>query len=572
MKFPGLICLSILLSALLFNGSARADSAAAVKTYQSARADYYALKNSSRKQLYRENWLLVIDNLARVQKRFPDSVKAPDALFLAGKASQGLYQVSRVDRDASLAIDYFLRLAERYPHDNLADDSLLAVATIYADILKDPSAAYRYYAKVVNGYPDGDIFSTAQVKAKRLAASLPKQPRPAVPSQGSPVPKLLTEVRHWSDDNYTRVVFDFSDQVSFSYNHLDAEPKQQAPSRIYLDIDNLELNGTESLPSISDAVISDIRSGQPRPGMTRIVLDLHQDVEFKVFSLADPFRIVVDVSGSTATGSGDKSPQLRAPPPGADRIASILDHSPKDAPSKVQIPDRNPSAGLRRIVVDAGHGGRDPGAIGPNKVFEKDVTLAIAKQLSRRLRSELGCEVIMTREDDTYLPLQERTALANRVDADLFISIHANASDNRRAYGVETYYLNFSKNDQAVAVAARENGMSLKEVGNLELILFDLMANSKINESSRLAAEIQNALVDRLSRKYSKVKNLGVRPGPFHVLLGATMPSVLVETAFISNQREEKRLISPGYHRQAADAIIDGVRNYAKAFKLIAAK
>ena len=98
------------------------------------------------------------------------------------------------------------------------------------------------------------------------------------------------------------------------------------------------------------------------------------------------------------------------------------------------------------------------------------------------------------------------------------------------------------------------------------------MANSKINESSRLAAEIQNALVDRLSRKYSKVKNLGVRPGPFHVLLGATMPSVLVETAFISNQREEKRLISPGYHRQAADAIIDGVRNYAKAFKLIAAK
>ena len=548
----------------------RADMATA--PYQAARADYYNLKNSSRKQLYRENWLQVIDNLVKVQRRFPDSKRAPDALFLAGKASQGLYQVSRVARDAELAIKHFVQLQETYPHDNLADDGLVIVASLHEEVLKDRAEAYRYYAKVVKWYPDGDMFAVAQGKVKQLAAFAPKRRQAESVKPQKPYAKLLTDVRHWSDDHYTRVVFDFSDKVSYSYNHLAAKPGRQIPSRIYLDIDNLELDATQPFPTVSDAVISDIRTGKPKPGITRIVLDLHDDVEFKVFALDEPFRIVVDVTATGPVTSSGTSPQIRSLPPAADKIASILDRAPKDAPSRVQIPDRNPSAGLRRIVVDAGHGGKDPGAIGPNKVMEKDVTLAIAKLLAKRLRSELGCEVIMTRDRDVYLKLQERTALANRVDADLFISIHANASENRSAYGVETYYLNFSKNAQAVEVAARENEMSLKEVGNLELILFDLMANAKINESSRLAAEIQNSLVQRLSRKYSKVKNLGVRPGPFHVLLGATMPSVLVETAFISNRREEKRLTDPDYHRQAADAIIAGVRNYAKAFKLIAAK
>ena len=178
----------------------------------------------------------------------------------------------------------------------------------------------------------------------------------------------------------------------------------------------------------------------------------------------------------------------------------------------------------------------------------------------------------MTRSDDTFIPLEERTAIANKVGADLFISLHANASTNRKAYGTETYYLNFSKNDQAVAVAARENGTSLKQVGDLELILFDLMANAKINESSRLAAEIQRSLVDSLDNHYRSIRDLGVRQGPFYVLLGATMPSVLVETAFISNSREADRLQDPKFRAQAAAAIVRGVRNYAVALKMIAAQ
>jgi N-acetylmuramoyl-L-alanine amidase len=149
--------------------------------------------------------------------------------------------------------------------------------------------------------------------------------------------------------------------------------------------------------------------------------------------------------------------------------------------------------------------------------------------------------------------------------------VHANAAPNRQAFGIETYYLNFSKNDKAAAVAARENGTTLKEVGDLELILFDLMANAKINESSRLAAEIQRALVGRLGKQFDEIRDLGVRQGPFYVLLGATMPSVLVEAAFISHPREERRLATSSYLEHTADAIADAVKSYAQAHKLIAA-
>jgi N-acetylmuramoyl-L-alanine amidase len=194
----------------------------------------------------------------------------------------------------------------------------------------------------------------------------------------------------------------------------------------------------------------------------------------------------------------------------------------------------------------------------------------MAHALARALRQQMGVKVLLTRSDDHYLQLRERTEYANRVGADLFISLHANATKNGKAYGVETYFLNLSKNNQAAEVAARENGTSLKEVGNLEGILFDLMANAKINESSRLAAEVQQALVSNLRAHYSRVKDLGVKQGPFHVLLGATMPSVLVESGFISNFREEKRLLSSNYQKRVAAAIVKGVQKYAATLDKVA--
>jgi N-acetylmuramoyl-L-alanine amidase len=182
----------------------------------------------------------------------------------------------------------------------------------------------------------------------------------------------------------------------------------------------------------------------------------------------------------------------------------------------------------------------------------------------------MGVKVLLTRSDDRYLELRERTDYANRVGADLFISLHANASDRGKAYGLETYFLNLSKNNQAAEVAARENGTSLQDVGNLEAILFDLMANAKINESSRLAAEVQQAMVAGLRPHFSNIKDLGVKQGPFHVLLGATMPSVLVEAAFISHPREEKRLTSPSYQKRVASSIVNGVKHYSASIDQVA--
>jgi N-acetylmuramoyl-L-alanine amidase len=218
-------------------------------------------------------------------------------------------------------------------------------------------------------------------------------------------------------------------------------------------------------------------------------------------------------------------------------------------------------------VVDPGHGGHDPGAIGPNGIQEKDVVLAIGLRLRELFREELGVDVVMTRSTDIFIPLEERTAIANKVGADLFLSVHANAASNRNAAGIETYYLNLAKTDKVAQLAAKENGTSLEKVSVLQAILFDLMANYKLNDSAHLADEVQKSLHKKIRTRYSDVKNLGVKQGPFYVLVGASMPSILVETAFLSNAAEESRLKDPSYQDMTANGILEGVRSYINSLK-----
>jgi N-acetylmuramoyl-L-alanine amidase len=222
--------------------------------------------------------------------------------------------------------------------------------------------------------------------------------------------------------------------------------------------------------------------------------------------------------------------------------------------------------GVSRIIIDPGHGGRDYGAPGYLKgVHEKDVVLQIARRLAQKMRQELKCEVFLTRSRDEFLTLEERTAIANTKNADLFISIHTNSHKDNRAYGIETYFLNLATDDDAIRVAAMENATSTKNISDLQTILFDLMQNAKINESSRLAGYIQGSMVGHLkSKRYSRIKDKGVKQAPFYVLLGAQMPSVLVETSFISNPRECKRLITPKYQDRLCEAIILGIKKYIK--------
>jgi N-acetylmuramoyl-L-alanine amidase len=566
----------ILTLLLLVAGSASGDDAE--RAYRKAKDGYHGLLNSPKRQLYRDNWIRVVDRFLAVKKAYSEHPRAAAALYMAGKTSQGLYEISRVKKDARQAMEYYLSLAETYPDASLADDALTLVAGIQEEIFGDLPQAFLCYQKVCERYPSGDMVSVARSHLVRLARHAPPRPAAPAPARREAVagggPVELTAIRYWSKPDYTRIVIDVSDHADFTANFLAAEPREDAPPRIYVDVrDAAPAPGLADSIDVGDGLLRTIRTGRPDRKSVRVVLDLASFQDYKVFPLEDPYRIVIDVVGDGDPALTDKTPEVRTAPPGArDGIARILDQVPGDRPLKIRIPPLRAGQGLRRIVVDAGHGGKDPGAIGPSGVMEKDVALAMAKDLARALEKDLGCEVILTRDSDIFLDLAERTGIANKVGADLFISIHANASRSRDVYGIETFYLNFSKNDKAAAVAARENGTSLKEVGDLELILFDLMANSKINESSRLAAEIQKTLVDDLGRHYSNIRDLGVRQGPFYVLLGATMPSVLVETAFISNERDESRLTNGKFRDKTVAAITRGVRNYATALKLIATK
>jgi N-acetylmuramoyl-L-alanine amidase len=303
------------------------------------------------------------------------------------------------------------------------------------------------------------------------------------------------------------------------------------------------------------------RIGQYRPSTVRVVLDLDSMKDYKIFTFSDPFRIIIDAKGERQTEISRGKETTISPLPATTAIKPVPVGEKAKGITKPAI------GKIRRIVIDAGHGGHDPGALGAGGAREKDVVLQIALRLAAKLKAELGLDVVMTRSSDVFIELQERTAIANKVGADLFVSIHANAALNKNSSGIETYYLNLAKTEKVAQLAAKENGTSLEKVSLLQAVLFDLMANYKLNDSALLADEVQNAVYHKVGAKYSGVKNLGVKQGPFYVLVGATMPSILVETAFISNEREEARLKDPDYQECTTDGIVEGIREYIAGLK-----
>ncbi|PID73702.1 MAG: N-acetylmuramoyl-L-alanine amidase [Desulfobacterales bacterium] len=386
-------------------------------------------------------------------------------------------------------------------------------------------------------------------------------------------PVIISGMRVWSNPNYTRIVIDADRDTTYDHELLDAAGGK--PQRLYVDFQNSRLgrNIDTRLP-VNDNLLQSARAGQTKPDVVRVVADLKSFRSYKLFSLKNPFRAIIDIWGadtrqasrpviSTGTAAGAKNPE------GAGRPASSGSGESGDIFPGEKL-NRHGLAqqlglGVRRIVIDAGHGGHDPGAIGYKKsVHEKDIALQISKRLARKIRTELKLEALLTRDRDTYLHLEERTAIANTRNADLFISIHCNAAASPKAYGMETYFLNLATDEDAVQVAVRENAASRKNISDLQAILNDLMQNAKINESSRLAGHIQKSMVNHMKSRYSKIKNKGVKKAPFYVLLGARMPSVLVEVSFISNPRECNRLTNSNYQEHLAAGILAGIRGYIR--------
>ena len=367
-------------------------------------------------------------------------------------------------------------------------------------------------------------------------------------SQKTPV--RVTDIRYWSNPAYTRVVINLSSDAVFKHRLLKEDPGLKKPRRLYVDISRAAISPSLKQPiPINDGLLRMARAGQYTRDTVRVVLDIESIEDYKIFPMAEPFRIVIDVMGKRGVRS-QESEVRRQPTPDKPTLAQQL------------------GLKIKRIVIDAGHEGKDPGAIGKRGLQEKDVVLKIAKGLKETLVSELGAEVIMIREDDKFIPLEERTAIANTKEADIFISVHANASFNRRASGVETYYLNLTNDEAAIRVAARENAVSTKKMSDLQYILNDLMKTAKTNESSRLAAKVQGSLVSSLKAKYSDVKGNGVKGAPFYVLVGTHMPSILVEVSFISNPKEEARLADKEYIKEVVNGITIGIKGYAKEMEV----
>jgi len=365
------------------------------------------------------------------------------------------------------------------------------------------------------------------------------------------VPAHVTEIRHWSNPSYTRLSITLNQETSYKHRMPDAK----ASNQIYIDIRNAALVAGATDISVGDGLLKSARLSKLNADWVRLVVNVEILKKYEIFPFYDPYRIILDIHGEGRAGIAKNEDNIH------DRPSAVEEK--KLEPKR----ERTKQGKIRRIVIDPGHGGKDPGAVGANGTMEKEVALAIGTKLAEKIKRELGIEVVMTRTTDVFIPLQERTSIANKVEADMFISIHANASPNKSTAGIESYYLNLAKTDKVAQLAAHENGTSLEKVSTLQAILFDLMANYKLNDSAHLADEVQRALYKKVTSKYQGSKNLGVKQGPFFVLVGATMPSILVETAFLSNEMEEARLSDQLYQETTADGILKGIGSYIMSLK-----
>ena len=368
---------------------------------------------------------------------------------------------------------------------------------------------------------------------------------PLSPSAQSTVE--VYDLRSYTHPTYTRIVVDIGKLREYSSAEL------KNPDRIYVDIYQAHLNPIlhgKTFTAKCD-YLKEIRIAQKTSTTVRVVaeLDLAKIERYQVFSLFDPFRVVIDIYPREAAAgvSPEKAPQPAEPTTAGYSLIRQL------------------GLGIQTIVIDPGHGGQDPGCISRNGQKEKDVVLDVALELRNLLVTGKGLNVILTRESDIYIPLENRTVIANQQKADLFISIHANAHPNKKRRGAETYYLNFSPDPQVNEIAARENATSTKNISEMQETIKKIVQNSKIVESRDLAEKIQRNLVKWLSQKYSPVENLGARGGPFWVLIGGEMPSVLVEISHLSNTQEAERLKSPAYRKQVAQGIYEGILEYMRS-------
>jgi len=405
-------------------------------------------------------------------------------------------------------------------------------------------------------------------------------------------PALVRDVRLKSYPDHTRIVLDLQRSTSFTQNRL------KNPDRIIIELQNALLGKTAKDRLAETKFPDEIVIAQPHPRSVTISLDMSAVSDYKLLPLSQPDRLVVDVFNHTPA-------QPAAPPPPQKPGVSEASRMPPDptvppapvVPSTQPEPDAAPSppppalqakapapravvppsrtearAGrddIKIIVIDAGHGGKDPGAIGRSGMAEKDITLFVSLRLRDLIIKRLGKSVLMTRDRDVFIELEDRAKFANNMGADLFVSVHVNSHPQRSTKGVEIYHFGEATDRRALEVAARENGTPIKDTGiGWEYLVADLLTTKKVQESLELAWTTKKAMIARLDDYYD-VEDHGVKTAPFYVLRYTAMPSILAEIAFITNPTEERLMQSDAFLNRVAESIFDGVKSYVKPLQTV---
>jgi len=513
---------------------------------------FNSLKKDKKRARYRNNWLKVKHLFYKAYICNKKGPYAPKSLYYIGRTYQELGKRSHLKKDFYNAIKYFELLVKKYPGHSWGDDAKLYSAKIKLNRFKNIEDAYIDLLYIVNIYPKGDKVKEAQKLLKeldrryltKLKKNLKKKSNVTFAKNAKNLAKIIN-IRKWADKDYARIVVDLTDEVKFKkfvlknkvYSRLVVDLKGAYLPKNLLDIKKIELKKN---------FLYQVRFAQFKKNVVRFVFYVGHIKDFKVFALENPYRIVVDIYGKKDLGN-------------VKLVKEAVKKSQKVSESLIE----QLGLDIKTIMIDPGHGGKDPGAI-CRGLKEKDINLRLAKILGTILRQK-GFKVLYTRTTDKFIPLEERTVMANTMGADLFISIHVNAHRNRRIRGIEVYYLNIASSKDAIRVAARENAVSSRKISDLQLILTDLMLNSKIKESSILASKVLNKIL--LTCKRYRPENNGVRQAPFYVLMGARMPAILIEIGYITNPQDRKRLRSYSYLKSLAKGVVQGILAYRKSIK-----
>ena len=455
--------------------------------------------------------------------------------------------------------------------------------------------------------PSDGAIAEAVLPRDESSDALPPSPTGPL-SPGIP---RLRRIRSAVTEESTRVTIDLEDVVHYNSGRL------ENPERIFFDLREARLPSdvarevARENAHVDGDVLTAIRVAQNHAGVVRLVLTVSRVKEYVASVSQNPPQLLIDLyrkqpppailkiarashnssnihetadlRGAAAgnidpAGDGKTDTLVRSPQTAAPLKVSKTTKPDLDQPASAPQPTHDGQSTLTRalglkigrIVIDAGHGGHDTGTIGPTGLMEKDLCLDVALRLGKIIKQRLpGAEVVFTRSDDSFIPLEERTAIANEAHADLFISIHANSSQDHGARGIETYYLNLKGSPEAMEVAARENAVANVGIHDLEDLVKKIARNEKIDESREFAEDIQTSLSQRVQKANKTVKNRGVRKAPFVVLIGADMPSILTEISFLSNPADEQLLKQPENRQRVAEGLYQGVASYLQSLNSV---